>query len=181
MLSVSQCQSAHCHRPGSFLLDPNIHLCIEFMDQGSFDGVYKRLAPRVVPLEVSEPWLIFEIHADILSPDLLRSSLLRPPRPSLPLRNTQNHTSGSVRLQLFLCGFTHHYRTPGRHQTFQYPPLLHRQHQTMRFWRQWRADQQYSQYVRGDEYLHEREFLVFFASFLFFLERECNRGCYCRL
>lgn len=35
---------------GSFLADPNICMCIEFMDKGSFDGIYKNVGP--LPAEV---------------------------------------------------------------------------------------------------------------------------------
>jgi len=30
---------------GAFLSDPNICMCIEFMDKGSLDGIYKRIGP----------------------------------------------------------------------------------------------------------------------------------------
>ena len=38
-----------CHSPyiisfyGAFLSDPNICMCIEFMDKGSLDGIYKKI------------------------------------------------------------------------------------------------------------------------------------------
>jgi mitogen-activated protein kinase kinase len=40
-----------CHSPyiidfyGAFLADPNICMCIEFMDKGSLDGIYKKIGP----------------------------------------------------------------------------------------------------------------------------------------
>ena len=30
---------------GAFLSDPNICICMEFMDKGSLDGIYKRIGP----------------------------------------------------------------------------------------------------------------------------------------
>jgi hypothetical protein len=30
---------------GAFLADPNICMCIEFMDKGSLDGIYKKIGP----------------------------------------------------------------------------------------------------------------------------------------
>ncbi len=30
---------------GAFLADPNICICMEFMDRGSLDGIYKKMGP----------------------------------------------------------------------------------------------------------------------------------------
>lgn len=30
---------------GAFLADPNICICMEFMDKGSLDGIYKKIGP----------------------------------------------------------------------------------------------------------------------------------------
>ena len=30
---------------GAFISDPNICMCIEFMDKGSLDGIYKKIGP----------------------------------------------------------------------------------------------------------------------------------------
>lgn len=30
---------------GAFLAEPNICICMEFMDKGSFDGIYKKIGP----------------------------------------------------------------------------------------------------------------------------------------
>ncbi|KAJ3928796.1 MAG: Pkinase-domain-containing protein [Lentinula lateritia] len=35
---------------GAYILDPNICICMEFMDKGSFDGIYKRLG--AIPIDV---------------------------------------------------------------------------------------------------------------------------------
>ncbi|KAJ3772681.1 Pkinase-domain-containing protein [Lentinula raphanica] len=35
---------------GAYILDPNICICMEFMDKGSFDGIYKRIG--AIPIDV---------------------------------------------------------------------------------------------------------------------------------
>jgi mitogen-activated protein kinase kinase len=45
-----------CHDPhivsfyGAFVTDPNVCICMEAMDKGSFDGIYKKTGP--IPIEI---------------------------------------------------------------------------------------------------------------------------------
>lgn len=43
---MHDCHSGHIVSfYGAFLSDPNICICMEFMDKGSLDGIYKRIGP----------------------------------------------------------------------------------------------------------------------------------------
>ena len=54
---------------GAFLADPNICICMEFMDKGSLDGIYKKIGPididvvRQVALAVLEGLTyLYDVH-----------------------------------------------------------------------------------------------------------------------
>jgi mitogen-activated protein kinase kinase len=77
-----------CHSPyiisfyGAFLADPNICMCIEFMDKGSLDGVYKKIGPidievvGKVALAVLEGLMyLYDVHR-IIHRDIKPSNIL---------------------------------------------------------------------------------------------------------
>ena len=48
---MHNCQSDHIVSfYGAFVADPNICICMEFMDKGSLDGIYKKSGP--IPIEI---------------------------------------------------------------------------------------------------------------------------------
>ncbi|EAU87446.1 STE/STE7/MEK1 protein kinase [Coprinopsis cinerea okayama7 len=80
---MHECQSDYiisCF--GSFLAEPNICICMEFMDKGSFDGIYKKLGPLqvevvgMVALSVLEGLTyLYDVHR-IMHRDIKPSNIL---------------------------------------------------------------------------------------------------------
>ncbi|KAI0301193.1 kinase-like domain-containing protein [Multifurca ochricompacta] len=70
---------------GAFLSDPNICICMEFMDKGSLDGIYKRIGPIDIEVVASVAHAVLEgltylydvhriIHRDIKPSNILCNS-----------------------------------------------------------------------------------------------------------
>lgn len=80
---MHECQSEYivsCY--GSFLADPNICICMEFADKGSFDAIYKRIGPLdpevvgLVALSVLEGLsYLYDVH-HIMHRDIKPSNIL---------------------------------------------------------------------------------------------------------
>ena len=67
---------------GAFLSDPNVCMCIEFMDKGSLDGIYKRIGAididvvgRVALAVLEGLTYLYDVHR-IIHRGTLRSQLL---------------------------------------------------------------------------------------------------------
>lgn len=96
-----------CHSPyivtswGSYLAEPNICICMEFMDKGSLDGIYKKIGPididvvRQVALAVLEGLTyLYDVHRIIhrgTSCLVTPSHVIRPPAPLSRVRPIASH------------------------------------------------------------------------------------------
>lgn len=126
---------------GAFLADPNICICMEFMDKGSLDGIYKKIGPididvvGHVALAVLEGLTyLYDVHRIIHRGQYIT------------LATSTNFVIYSVILTNEIY----------RYQTFQYSLQFERRNQDMRFWGVWRAHQLYRRHVRGHFHLYER-------------------------
>lgn len=84
---MHECQSdfiISCY--GSYLAEPNICICMEYMDKGSFDGIYKRVGPLTVEVVAVVAYAVLEgltylydehriMHRDIKPSNILFNSL----------------------------------------------------------------------------------------------------------
>lgn len=120
---------------GAFLDEPNICICMEFMDKGSFDGIYKKIGSidievvGKVALSVLEGLTyLYDAHR------IIHRGVLR--------------VSPCIKHIIL-------YITLNRHQTVQYPLQFSRRHQTLRLRCLGRAHQFDRQYIRGHIHLHE--------------------------
>lgn len=70
---------------GAFLSDPNVCICIEFMDKGSLDGIYKKIGPIDIEVVAKVAMAVLEgltylydvhriIHRDIKPSNILCNS-----------------------------------------------------------------------------------------------------------
>ena len=112
---------------GAFLADPNICICMEFMDKGSLDGIYKKIGPididivGKVALAVLEGLTyLYDVHRIIHRG---KSRLF-----FLFLRTPSHDDDDSV---LFSNMSSYHNRLLFRYQTFQYSIQFSRRNKNM--------------------------------------------------
>lgn len=120
---------------GSYLADPNICICMQFMDRGSFESIYKKIGPiqievvaRVAMSVLEGLTYLYDVHRII-------------------------HRGPSLSLSIPLPDLD----SPLRHQTLQHPLQHPRRNKTMRLWCLWRTDQLDSQHLCRHLHLYERK------------------------
>uniref|UniRef100_A0A0W0FDU7 Protein kinase domain-containing protein n=1 Tax=Moniliophthora roreri TaxID=221103 RepID=A0A0W0FDU7_MONRR len=76
---------------GAFLSDPNICICMEFMDKGSFDGIYKRMG--AIDIDV-----VGKVAYSVLEGLLYLYDLIAPPAPDIKPSNVLLNSEGEIKL-----------------------------------------------------------------------------------
>ena len=126
---------------GAFLADPNICICMEFMDKGSLDGIYKKIGP--IDIDIVSKVALAVLEGLTYLYDVHR--IIHRGKSGLPFLNSKN-TITWWRC-MFLLVF--------RYQTFQYLIQFSRRNQDMWFWCFRRTHQFHRGHIRGHINVHE--------------------------
>lgn len=124
---------------GAFISDPNICICMEFMDKGSLDGIYKKIGPididvvGKVALAVLEGLTyLYDVHRIIHRGECFVASILTTTR----------------------------YQSISRHQAVKHPMQFEGAHQDLRLRCIRRAHQLHRRHIRRHVNVHERAFVA---------------------